>query len=67
MGNVYKKVEIVGTSSESLEDAIQSAVTKAAATLENLRWFEVVETRGVIDGDRVSEWQVTAKIGFTVK
>ena len=64
--HIYKKVEVVGTSEKGLEDAIQNALKKAAETLHNLRWFEVVETRGTIDKDEVEHWQVTVKIGFTL-
>ena len=64
--HVYKKIELVGSSKISIEDAIQNAIFQAGATLENLRWFEVVETRGQIEENRVAYWQVTIKIGFTV-
>lgn len=62
---VYKKVEIIGTSSKSVEDAIQQAVNRAKETLEKLSWFEVQEVRGHINDDgRVSEYQVVLKIAF---
>jgi flavin-binding protein dodecin len=64
--HVYKKIELTGSSTSSLEEAIQNAVTKAAETLHNLRWFEVVETRGHIDDGKVAHWQVTIKVGFTL-
>jgi flavin-binding protein dodecin len=64
---VFKKIEIVGTSSVSMEDAIQSAIAKAAQSLRNLRWFEVVETRGSINEGRVAQWQVTLRIGFRLE
>ncbi|MDX1613182.1 MAG: dodecin [Candidatus Promineifilaceae bacterium] len=64
--HVYKKVEIVGTSTSSVEEAIQNAVTKASESIHNLRWFEVVEVRGTIDGNQVEHYQATLKIGFTV-
>ena len=64
--HVYKKIEIVGTSTSSLEEAVQNAVTRASKTVHNLRWFEVVETRGDITDGKVSHWQVTVKIGFTL-
>ncbi len=64
--HVYKKIELVGSSKISIEDAIQNAVSQAGTTLENLRWFEVVETRGQIEDNRVAYWQVTIKVGFTV-
>ena len=64
---VYKKIELVGSSPDSLEDAIQTAVSRASKTIRNMRWFEVTETRGQIEGDKVAYWQVTVKIGFTVE
>jgi len=64
--HVYKQIEITGTSTSTMEDAIQTAIKRAAKTVENMRWFEVVETRGSIAEGGVSEWQVTVKIGFTL-
>ena len=64
--HVYKKIELVGSSKISIEDAIQNAISQAGETLENLRWFEVVETRGQIEENRIAYWQVTIKVGFTV-
>jgi flavin-binding protein dodecin len=64
--HVYKIVELVGSSSAGTDDAIRQAVAKAGKTLRNLRWFEVVETRGHIDKGQVAHWQVTVKIGFTL-
>ncbi len=61
------QVEIVGTSEIGLEDAINNAISKASETLRLLRWFEVVETRGVIEEGGVSQWQVTVKVGFTLE
>ncbi len=65
--NTYKKIEIVGTSDVSIEDAVQNAVAKAGESVRNMRWFEVVETRGAIYENKVSQWQVTLKIGFTLE
>jgi len=65
--HVYKHIRLTGTSAESLEDAINGAVARAAATMRGLRWFEVVETRGHIQGDRVDQWQVTVDIAFNVE
>lgn len=65
--NVYKKLELTGSSSTSIEDAIQSAVAKAAKTIRNMRWFEVTETRGNIKDGQVDQWQVTVKIGFKLE
>lgn len=64
--HVYKKIEITGTSSASTEEAIRNAITRAAQTVKNMRWFEVVETRGTIEDGGVSQWQVTVKVGFTL-
>lgn len=65
--HVYKKIEIVGTSTKTVEDAVQNAVNRASQTLSSLRWLEVVETRGEIQDGRVAHWQVTVKIGFTLE
>ena len=64
--HIYKTIELVGSSPTSVEDAIRKAVAKAAETVRNLRWFEVVETRGHINGAEVGHWQVGLKIGFTL-
>ena len=64
--NVYKKIELVGSSKISIEDAVQNAITKASDTIKNLRWFEVLETRGQLVDDKVAFWQVSIKVGFTV-
>ncbi|MGR8933619.1 MAG: dodecin [Gammaproteobacteria bacterium] len=64
--HVYKKIELTGSSKVGIQDAIESAVAKASKTLHNLRWFEVVETRGHIDEGKVAHWQVTIKVGFTL-
>ena len=64
--HVYKKIEIVGASPDSIEDAVQNAISRASKSVHNLRWFEVVETRGDIADGKVSHWQVTLKIGFTL-
>jgi hypothetical protein len=64
---IYKKIEVVGTSKTSIEDAIQNAVEQSAKTVRNMRWFEVVETRGRIDDQSVAEWQVAVKISFAVE
>lgn len=65
--HVYKTIEIVGSSTSGVEDAVRGAVAKAAETVRNLRWFEVTETRGHIEGGKVAHWQVTLKIGFTLE
>jgi dodecin len=65
--HIYKTIELVGSSSKSVEDAVQKAVAKAAETVRNLRWFQVVDARGHIEGGRIAHWQVTLKIGFTLE
>jgi len=65
--HIYKKIELVGSSPNSIEEAVQNALAKAAQSLRNLRWFEVVETRGQIENNKVAHWQVTIKVGFTLE
>jgi len=60
-------IEITGTSPKSIDDAVQSAVARAAATVRNMQWFEIVEIRGRVNEDKVNQWQVTLKIGFTIE
>jgi dodecin len=64
--HIYKKIELVGASATSIEDAVMNALTRAQKTIRNMRWFEVVETRGHIEDGKVQEWQVTVKVGFTL-
>jgi len=64
--HTYKKIELVGSSTKSIEDAVQNAVAQAAATEKNLRWLEVVETRAHLEDGKVAHWQVTVKIGATI-
>jgi flavin-binding protein dodecin len=65
--HVYKTIELVGSSSSGIEDAVRGAIAKASETVRNLRWFELTETRGHIEGGKVAHWQVTVKIGFTIE
>jgi len=65
--HVYKIAEIVGTSNSSVEQAIQNALSRAAETLRNVRWFEVVQTRGHIGAEQKIQYQVLLKIGFTLE
>ena len=65
--HVYKMIELAGSSETSIEDAIQNAITRAAKTLHDLRWFQVVETRGHIEGGLVVHYQVVIKVGFTLE
>ncbi|WP_343219069.1 dodecin [Cerasicoccus maritimus] len=63
---MYKKIELTGSSSVSSDEAIKNAIARASKSVRNMRWFEVVETRGHIDNDQVAHWQVTIKVGFTL-
>jgi flavin-binding protein dodecin len=65
--HVYKKIELTGSSTTGVEDAVNRAVSKASQTVRNLRWFEVTDIRGMIEGDAVGYWQITVKIGFTME
>jgi flavin-binding protein dodecin len=65
--HVYKLIELTGTSTTSIEDAVDKAIQRAHKTIKNLRWFQVVETRGNIDKGKVEHWQVTIKVGFSVE
>jgi flavin-binding protein dodecin len=65
--HIYKKIELTGSSTKSSDEAIQNAIAKAAKTMRNMRWFEVVETRGHIEDGKVAHWQVTVKVGFTLE
>jgi flavin-binding protein dodecin len=65
--HVYKQIELTGSSKTSIEDAVQNAITKAAKSLHNLHWFQVVETRGQVENAKVNYWQVTIKLGFRVE
>jgi dodecin len=62
--HVYKLIEVAGSSTVGYDDAIQKAVNKAAASLDNLDWFEVKEMRGHIQDGKVAHYQVVVKIGF---
>jgi len=65
--SVYKLIEVTGTSTFGIDDAIQSAVARASQTVRHMQWFEVIEMRGRIDENHVSEWQVSLKIGFSLE
>jgi len=64
--HVYKSIELTGSSKTNIEDAVKNAIAKASKTIHNMRWFQVLETRGYIEDDQIAYWQVTLKIGFTV-
>jgi flavin-binding protein dodecin len=65
--HVYRVIQLVGSSEKSVSDAIERAVERASKTLRNVRWFEVVETRGSVENGKVSQYQVTLKVGFTME
>ena len=65
--HVHKLVDLVGTSQESVTDAIQNAITRASETIRNIRWFEVVQVRGDVADGKVGHYQVTLKVGFTLE
>ncbi len=65
--HVYKKIELTGSSTEGMQQAIENAIEKASQTVKHMRWFEVVETRGHIEDGRIAHWQVTIKVGFTIE
>jgi flavin-binding protein dodecin len=65
--HVYKIIELVGSSKTSIEDAIQTALSRADVTVRNLRWFEVAQTRGDIVDGKVAFYQVTLRVGFTLE
>jgi dodecin len=64
--HVYKKIELVGSSAKSFDDAVQNALARANKTIRNMRWFEVTETRGFIEDGKLNHWQVTLNVGFTL-
>lgn len=66
-GHVYKTIELVGSSSESIEDAIDVALKRASSTIRNMRWLEVGQIRGHIEDGKVAHYQVGLKVGFTLE
>jgi len=65
--HVYKSIELTGSSPTSIQEAITTAVAKASHSVRNMRWLQVIDTRGHIQDGRVEHWQVTVKIGFTLE
>ena len=65
--HVYKLIELAGSSSTSFDDAVRNAIAKAGKSMRNMHWFQVVETRGSVAGDKIGQWQVTIKVGFTIE
>ena len=66
-GHVYRVIEIVGTSEDGIEAAINAAIARAHKTIRNLRWFEVARTSGHVENGKVRHFQVTLKVGFTME
>ena len=64
--HIYKKLELVGSSKKSIEDAVQNALSRASQTVRNMRWFELTETRGHVEDNKINHWQVTIKVGFSL-
>ena len=64
--HVYKTIELVGSSTKGFDDAVNTAIERASTTVRNLRWFQIVDTRGHIEEGRIAHWQVTLKVGFTL-
>lgn len=67
MTHVYKVLELTGSSSVGIEDAVQTAIAKANESIRNIRWFNVTETRGHVEDGKVQHWQVSLKVGFTLE
>lgn len=67
MSHVYKTLELTGSSTTGSDDAVKTAIAKAAKTVRHMDWFEVVETRGHIENGQIAHWQVTLKIGFRLE
>jgi dodecin len=65
--HVYKSLELTGSSTVGIEDAVNKAIAKASETVRNIQWFNVVETRGHVQDGKVAHWQVTVKVGFTLE
>ncbi len=65
--HIYKIIQLAGSSPDSIEEAVQNAVSRASQTLHNLRWFEVIETRGQIENGQVVHYQVVMKVGFSLE
>ncbi len=64
--HTYRLIEVVGSSPTGIDDAIKEAVADASKTIRNIRWFQVIETRGHVEDGKVAHFQVTLKIGFTL-
>ena len=66
-GEVYKTIQLTGSSTAGSDEAAQTAIEKAASTIRNLRWFRITDTRGHIENGKIAHWQVTLEVGFTLE
>lgn len=64
--HIYKSLELTGSSTKTMEDAVTNAIARASKTIHNLKWFQVSDIRGHIENNEVAHWQVTMKVGFTL-
>lgn len=65
--HIYKSLELTGSSTKNIEDAVTKAITRASKTIHDLKWFQITEVRGHIEDNAVAHWQVTMKVGFTLE
>ena len=65
--HVYKSLELTGSSPNGSDDAVRVAIAKASESIRDIRWFEVLDTRGHVKDGKVAHWQVTVKVGFTIE
>ncbi len=64
--HVYKSIELTGSSPNSIEEAVSTAIARASQTIRNMRWFQITDTRGHLEDGKIAHWQVTIKVGFTL-
>jgi len=64
--HIYKKIELVGSSPNGIEDAVNNAISRASKTIRNMKWFEVAEVRGNLENNKVADWQFAVNVGFTL-
>ena len=65
--HVYKRIELTGSSTKNIEDAVSTAIAKASTSVRNIDWFEVIQTRGHVENGKLAHWQVTIKVGFRLE
>lgn len=65
--HVYKTIDLVGSSPTGIEDAVQRALKRASRTVRQMRWFQVTEVRGAVEGEEIGHWQVSVRVGFTLE